>query len=132
MGPRRQGDPRHDLLRPRRLPPLRPDNQSLPDVQIHFVPGIGPHPDGVKAYELLGKDVHHGSYGYTIQVINCRPKAAGSVRLVSADPAVAPAITCNYLSREEDLGCNSVVVKFSADSVKILGGNLEQVVGLLE
>ena len=83
-----------------------PATQSLPDVQIRFVPGIGPHPDGVKAYELLGKDVHHSSYGYTIQVINCRPKAAGSVRLVSSDPAVAPAITCNYLSRQEDLGCN--------------------------
>ena len=36
-------------------------------------------------------------------MINCRPKSAGSVRLVSSDPAVAPAITCNYLSREEDI-----------------------------
>ena len=83
---------------------LRSDpSLAQPDLQIRFVPGIGPHPDGVKAYELLGKDVHHGTYGYTIQVINCRPKAVGSVRLVSADPSVAPAIRCNYLSREEDM-----------------------------
>lgn len=76
---------------------------ALPDVQLRFVPGIGPHPDGVKSYELLGKGVQHGTYGYTIQVINCRPKAVGSVQVVSSDPAIAPAIRCNYLSRQEDV-----------------------------
>ena len=40
-------------------------------------------------------------------MINCRPKAAGSVKLVSSDPSVAPAITCNYLSRQEDLSAIS-------------------------
>ena len=52
----------------------------------------------------------------TIQVINCRPKAVGSVRLVSSDPAVAPAITCNYLSRQEDL---SAIAKGIATARKV-------------
>ena len=76
---------------------------ELPDVQLRFVPGIGPDPDGVKAYELLGKGVQHPRYGYTLQVINCRPKAVGSVRIASADAMVAPEVRCNYLGRREDV-----------------------------
>lgn len=41
---------------------------NLPDVQLRFVPGIGPAPDGVKAYELLGKGIQHANYGFTLQV----------------------------------------------------------------
>ena len=75
---------------------------TLPDIQLRFVPGIGPDPDGVKAYELLGKGVQHTNYGFTIQVINCRPKSVGSVSVVSSDPNVAPEIRCNYLTEAVD------------------------------
>jgi len=75
---------------------------NLPDVQLRFVPGIGPAPDGVKAYELLGKGIQHANYGFTLQVINCRPKSSGAVRISSADPAVAPTIRCNYLAEPCD------------------------------
>lgn len=36
------------------------------------------------------------------QVINCRPKSSGAVRISSADPAVAPTIRCNYLAEPCD------------------------------
>ena len=75
---------------------------SLPDVQLRFVPGIGPAADGVKAYELLGKGVQHGHSGFTLQVINCRPRSTGTVRIRSADPSVAPQIRCNYLNDPSD------------------------------
>ena len=76
---------------------------ALPDVQLRFVPGIGPAADGVRSYELLGKGVQHANYGYTLQVINCRPHSRGSVRITSSDPAVAPQVRCNYLASEADL-----------------------------
>ena len=60
-------------------------------------------------------------------MINCRPKAVGSVRLVSADPAVAPAIRCNYLGRREDL---SAIAKGIATARKLAGtGPLAEVSG---
>jgi len=75
---------------------------GLPDVQLRFVPGIGPAADGVRSYELLGKGIQHKSHGFTLQVINCRPRSVGYVRLVSANPSVAPEIRLNYLEAPED------------------------------
>jgi choline dehydrogenase-like flavoprotein len=80
-----------------------PSDPESPDIQLRFVPGIGPSADGVKAYELLGKGIQHPAYGFTIQVINCRPRSVGSVKIVSSDPSFAPEIRCNYLERREDL-----------------------------
>ena len=80
----------------------RAEDAALPDLQLRFVPGIGPSPDGVKSYELLGKGVQHNHYGFTLQVIACRPRSTGSVRITCADPSVAPEIKCNYLESPED------------------------------
>jgi choline dehydrogenase-like flavoprotein len=80
----------------------RAKDAALPDLQLRFVPGIGPSPDGVKAYELLGKGVQHGHSGFTLQVIACRPRSTGTVRITCADPSVAPEIKCNYLASPED------------------------------
>jgi choline dehydrogenase-like flavoprotein len=80
-----------------------PSNLASPDVQLRFVPGIGPSADGVKSYELLGRGIQHPAYGFTIQVIGCRPRSVGSVKIVSPDPSVAPEVRCNYLERREDL-----------------------------
>jgi hypothetical protein len=80
----------------------RAKDAALPDLQLRFVPGIGPSPDGVKAYELLGKGVQHGHAGFTLQVIACRPRSTGTVRITCADPSVAPEIKCNYLASPED------------------------------
>jgi choline dehydrogenase len=76
---------------------------DLPDLQIRFLAAIGPDPDGVKTYELSGKGILYPNYGFSMQVINCRPKSSGSVRIVSPDPWVAPEIRCNYLQNPADL-----------------------------
>lgn len=75
---------------------------ALPDVQLRFVAGIGPASDGVKSYELIGKGIQYKNFGFTLQVINCRPKSVGSIRIVSTDPSVSPEVRCNYLSKSED------------------------------
>ena len=76
---------------------------ALPDVQLRFVPGMGPAADGVKSYELIGKGVNPPSPGgFTFQVIACRPRSLGSIRITCTDPVVAPQISCNYLSNPED------------------------------
>lgn len=72
-----------------------------PDLQLRFVAGRGDSPDGVKAYENLGKGGHVAS-GVTFQCIAARPRAKGRVRLRSTDPFAAPAITTNFLDNEED------------------------------
>ena len=80
-----------------------PSALARPDIQLRFVPGLGPAADGVEAYRLLGKGVQHNLYGMTAQVICCRPKSVGSVTITHADPTVAPRIQLDYLSRREDL-----------------------------
>jgi len=76
---------------------------AQPDLQVRFVPGLGPHPDGVKAYELLGRGVVPSSGGFTVQLITARPaSAAGRVAAASADPRQPPQISCGYLDADED------------------------------
>jgi choline dehydrogenase-like flavoprotein len=82
-----------------------PSSLELADLQLRFVPGIGPSADGVKAYELLGRGIQHPTSGFTVQVINCRPRSVGTVKVVSPNPSHPPEIRCNYLERKEDLQC---------------------------
>lgn len=73
------------------------------DLQLRFVPGLGPDPDGVKAYELLGKGVVPSTGGFTLQVITARPSSRGGrVLATSADPRAPPDISCGYLETEGD------------------------------
>lgn len=45
----------------------------------------------------------HSFPGFTVDVVHLRPQARGSVRLMSADPLVAPEIRCNFLSTSQDV-----------------------------
>ncbi|WP_343583742.1 GMC family oxidoreductase [Herbaspirillum sp.] len=57
-------------------------------------------------------DPLHPFPAFTASVCNLRPTSRGHVRLASADHALAPRITTNYLSTPEDL-------KVAADSLKL-------------
>ncbi|GLH15490.1 uncharacterized protein GBIM_19935 [Gryllus bimaculatus] len=62
-----------------------------------------------------------------------RPHSRGSVRLRSADPSDAPAITTNYLSDPRDLQALQAVVEVAArlaetEALKALGARLEEIV----
>ncbi len=76
--------------------------QAPADVQLRFVPGIGPSADGVESYRQLGDGRCHPRPGFTFQVIACRPRSRGSVHVASADPLAPPVIKCNYLAASED------------------------------
>ena len=65
-----------------------------PDVQMHFMPGIG-NAHGVGG---LGK-----AHGYQLHVCQLRPESRGEIRLKTADAADHPAIDPRYLSAPEDL-----------------------------
>ncbi|HVY98091.1 MAG TPA: choline dehydrogenase [Dongiaceae bacterium] len=64
-----------------------------PDVQICFIPLL---------VDVHGKPVGAG-HGYQMTIMGLRPASRGAVTLTSADPAAAPGILFNYLSREEDI-----------------------------
>ncbi|KAK7868167.1 hypothetical protein R5R35_003040 [Gryllus longicercus] len=62
-----------------------------------------------------------------------RPRSRGFVRLRSADPSAAPAITTNYLSDPRDLQALQAVVEVGArlaetEALKALGARLEKIV----
>ena len=65
---------------------------EYPDIQYHFLP-IAVRYDGQAAAEGHGFQAHTGPM---------RSKSRGSVTLASADPADAPKILFNYMSKEED------------------------------
>ena len=54
----------------------------------------------------------HRFPAFTASVCNLRPTSRGHVRIVSNDPRAYPAITCNYLSTQEDR-------KVAADSIRL-------------
>lgn len=68
---------------------------ATPDVQFHFIAGIG-LPHGVES------DLKN-SHGYMIHLCQLRPESRGTIRLGSADPAGHPVIDPNYLSAPEDM-----------------------------
>lgn len=69
---------------------------ATPDVQIHFIPF---------STDKMGEKLHAFS-GFTAHVCQLRPESRGSVKIKSADPAVAPEIRINYLSTETDRTTN--------------------------
>jgi choline dehydrogenase-like flavoprotein len=67
-----------------------PDDR--PDIQLHFVPAF---------LDDHGRNRLPG-HGMTIHACTLRPESRGEIRLKSADPATAPAITANYLATDYD------------------------------
>ena len=83
-----------------------PDN-PVPDLQFHFLAGAGAE-EGVPS-------VPQGSSGITLNSYTLRPKARGTVRLRSADPADAPLVDPNYLGHPDDLATSVEGVKLSVE-----------------
>jgi choline dehydrogenase len=65
---------------------------SYPNLMFHFLP-IAIRYDGSAPV---------GGHGYQVHIGPMRSDARGSVRIISADPAVHPALTFNYLSTAQD------------------------------
>lgn len=63
-----------------------------PDIQFHF--------GTISADSTAGKP--HAFSGFTMSMCQLRPSSRGSLRITSRDPAVAPAMTPNYLATEHD------------------------------
>ncbi len=73
---------------------LRTSNdESAPDIQLHFVPGI---------VDDHGRKMHFAA-GISCHVCVLRPKSRGSVTLADANPRSAPRIDPNFLSAGDDL-----------------------------
>ena len=68
-----------------------PDAKT-PDVQFHF--------GTISADVVAGKP--HDFSGFTVSVCQLRPTSRGTVRIKSADPLTAPAISANYLATQYD------------------------------
>ena len=69
---------------------------SVPDIQLHFVPAGIANAGDEGPYVLPFR-------GVTILLNKSHPVSAGELRLVSADPKVAPQIECRILESEEDV-----------------------------
>lgn len=83
-----------------------PDN-PVPDLQFHFLAGAGAE-EGVPS-------VPAGSSGITLNSYTLRPKARGTVRLRSANPADSPLVDPNYLGHPDDLKTSVEGVKLSVE-----------------
>ena len=66
--------------------------QSTPNLEFHVQP---------LSLDKFG-DPLHPFPAFTASVCNLRPASRGHVRIKSADPRIAPALTLNYLSAPED------------------------------
>jgi choline dehydrogenase-like flavoprotein len=66
---------------------------AAPDIELIFAPAY---------YHEHGFDEHEG-HAFTVGPVLLSPRARGSIRLRSADPAAKPAIVGNHLSEPEDL-----------------------------
>lgn len=82
-------------------------DRSTPDLQFHFLSGAGAE-DGVAG-------VAPGKSGITLNCYGLRPKARGSVRLVSADPKAAPDIDPNFFGHPDDLRVTVEGLKLSRE-----------------
>lgn len=79
----------------------------VPDLQFHFLCGAGA--------EAGVPSVPKGSSGITLNSYTLRPKARGTVRLRSADPAALPVVDPNFLGHPDDLKTSVEGVKISRD-----------------
>lgn len=82
-------------------------NAPVPDLQFHFLAGAGAE-EGVPS-------VPKGSSGITLNSYTVRPKARGSVKLRSADPADNPLVDPNFLGHPDDLKTSVEGVKISRE-----------------
>ena len=72
---------------------------ARPDIQLYFSPlSYTKAPPRVRA--LMKPDPFSG---FSTSVSPCQPKSRGHVAIRSADPTVAPEITPNYLSHQDDV-----------------------------
>ena len=69
------------------------DEEPVPDIQLHFVPGI---------VDDHGRKKHFRA-GISCHVCVLRPKSRGTVTLLDANPRSAPAIDPRFLSAGDDL-----------------------------
>ncbi|MBN3725349.1 GMC family oxidoreductase N-terminal domain-containing protein [Burkholderia sp. Ac-20379] len=69
------------------------EDDALPNLQYHFLPGAGVEE---------GADETPSGNGLTLNVYQTRPRSRGTVRLASADPGVAPLVDPNYLGDPYD------------------------------
>jgi choline dehydrogenase-like flavoprotein len=67
-----------------------------PDIQLHALPVY------VKWKDLARKASKAPGHGITILACFIRPQSRGEVKLVSADPRIAPAVDPNYLAEKVD------------------------------
>ena len=77
-------------------------SQATPNLEYHVQP---------LSLDRFGEPPHRFP-AFTASVCNLRPTSRGHVRIVSSDPRAYPAITCNYLSTDEDR-------KVAVDSIRL-------------
>lgn len=75
---------------------------SQPDLQIRFIAAKALGPDGMSTYTKF-RTTREVEDGYTFQIIACRAKSKGRVRLASSNAHVKPMIDGGYLSNPDDL-----------------------------
>jgi len=73
-----------------------------PDVQIRFVPARASSASGMNTLIELGRRARFLP-GFSTQVVACRPRSEGRVRLRSADPFAKPIIEGIHLGAAEDV-----------------------------
>ncbi len=80
---------------------------EVPDLQFHFLAGAGA--------EAGVPSVPPGTSGITLNSYATRPKARGTVRLRSADPAAPPLVDPNFLGHPDDLRISTEGVRISRE-----------------
>ena len=75
---------------------------TQPDLQLRFIAAKALGPDGMTTYTKFRSTPYHED-GYTVQVVACRAKSKGRVRLASSNAHVKPCIDGGYLSNTSDL-----------------------------
>uniref|UniRef100_A0A7S2IFJ9 Glucose-methanol-choline oxidoreductase N-terminal domain-containing protein n=1 Tax=Haptolina brevifila TaxID=156173 RepID=A0A7S2IFJ9_9EUKA len=78
------------------------ETQPQPDVQVRFIAARAESADGISTLQKMGQGKRMRS-GYTTQIVACRPKSEGRVRLRNADPLCKPLLENIHLSKEEDI-----------------------------
>lgn len=98
------------------------DDWSTPDLQFHFLPGAGAE-DGVGS-------VAKGSSGITLNCYGLRPKARGTVKLASDNPAQPPKIDPHFFGHLHDLATTVAGLKICREifSKRALAKHLRRVV----
>lgn len=81
-----------------------PDGGDRPTIQLYCVPTV-----------YLDRDVGSArpTYGVTLNSCLLRPRARGSVRLRSADPADKPEVDCNFFGHPDDLRLTIASLRFA-------------------